>query len=166
MNANGSAKRGAMNELKTLPTVEYSHRQWGPWAFVLYAVAIANVVGAWFSRHEPPASLILSGVGILFLVLAPCFHHLTVTDAGEEIDIRFGPLTLFKQRIRYDMIQDVEIGRTMLIEGCGIHMSVLRGGMVWNIWGRDCVVIQHHSILRLGTNDAEKLCAFLKSKIG
>jgi hypothetical protein len=36
-------------------------------------------------------------------------------------------------------IGSVEIGRTLHLDGWGIHMSV-RGGWVWNLWGRDCVV--------------------------
>jgi hypothetical protein len=143
----------------------YIHKQWGPWAFVLYGFGIGGLILACVFQHEPPAPLILSGVGLVFLALAPCFHYLTVADTGDELAIRFGPLPLFHQRIRYDAIRDVEIGRTMLIEGWGIHMSMLRPGMVWNIWGRDCVVIHHHSTLRLGTNDAENLYAFLKTKI-
>ena len=43
----------------------------------------------------------------------------------------------------------------------------LRGGWVWNIWGRDCVVLQlRKDILRVGTDDAEKLARFLEEKIG
>jgi|SRR5579863_5563890 len=153
-----------MNDSTSSPSTGYIHRQWGPWAYLLYGLGVLFLVVAWHVRHQPPAPLILSGVAFVFLSLAPCFHHLTISDAGEELDIRFGPVPLFKQRIRYDNIRDVEIGRTILIESWGIHMSIVRGGMVWNIWGFDCVVIQHHSTLRLGTNDAENLLAFLKSK--
>ncbi len=42
----------------------------------------------------------------------------------------------------------------------------LRGGWVWNLWGRDCVVLQlRKSILRVGTDDAENLTAFLNQTI-
>lgn len=99
------------------------------------------------------------------LVLALCFQHLTIADEGDRLAIWFGPLALFQRRIPYADIQSVEIGRTMLIEGWGIHLSLLRRGWVWNIWGRDCVVIQHKGILRLGTNDPESLLQFLKARI-
>jgi len=49
--------------------------------------------------------------------------------------------TLFRRTIRYDDIISAEIGRTTILDGWGIHMS-LRGGWVWNLWGRDCVVLQ------------------------
>jgi len=43
----------------------------------------------------------------------------------------------------------------------------LRGGWVWNLWGRDCVVLQlRKGILGVGTDDAENLADFLNQKIG
>jgi hypothetical protein len=144
--------------------MSYRRTQWGPWAILLYGLGISAGVLAWVLRHEPPVPFILAGVSVIMLVLAPSFHYLTVEDEGDFLAIRFGPLPLFRRQIRYDEIRDVAIGKTMLIEGWGIHLSLLRRGMVWNIWGRDCVVIDHHDILRLGTNDAEGLLAFLKSK--
>jgi hypothetical protein len=132
---------------------------------MLYALGVLFCVSAWIARHEPPAPIILSVVALLMLILAPCFHHLTIADEGDRLAICFGPLPLFQRRIRYADIQDVEIGRTMLIEGWGIHISLCRRGWVWNIWGRDCVVIRHKGILRLGTNDPENLVQFLKARI-
>ena len=68
--------------------------------------------------------------------------------------------------ILYRDIEKVEIGRTTILDGWGIHLS-LRGGWVWNIWGRDCVVIHRRKgITRIGTDDAENLARFLKRKIG
>ena len=54
----------------------------------------------------------------------------------------------------------------MVLKCWGIHMSP-RGGWVWNIWGRDCVVI-HLEIgtLRVGTDDAANLEALLRQRIG
>ena len=63
-----------------------------------------------------------------------------------------------------DRANRVETGRTMLLDGWGVHFS-LAGGSVWNIWGRDCVVIRHGGITRVGTDDAENLAAFLRTKI-
>ncbi len=54
----------------------------------------------------------------------------------------------------------------MLLESWGIHMSP-RGGWVWNIWGRDCVVIRLETgTLRLGTDDAANLAEYLRQRIG
>ncbi len=97
------------------------------------------------------------------LVLAPSFHHLTVADKGDHLEIRFGPVSLFRKRILYENMRQVEVGRTTIFEGWGIHLS-LRGGWVWNIWGRNCVVVTHRGITRIGTDDAENLAAFLRTK--
>jgi hypothetical protein len=40
-----------------------------------------------------------------------------------------------------------------------------RGGWVWNIWGYDCVVIRmKRGTLRVGTDDADGLVEFLRSR--
>jgi hypothetical protein len=72
---------------------------------------------------------------------------------------------LFRKPITYADIEAVEAGRTLLLDGWGIHLSI-RGGWVWNIWGRECVVIQHGgATTRVGTDDAENLIRFLKSRV-
>lgn len=47
-----------------------------------------------------------------------------------------------------------------------IHYSI-RGGWVWNLWGRTCVIVHFNNsgTLRIGTNDAEYLVRFLEGKI-
>jgi polygalacturonase len=43
----------------------------------------------------------------------------------------------------------------------------IRGGWVWNLWGRDCVVVQlNKGTLRIGTDDAANLAVFLQGKVG
>jgi hypothetical protein len=100
-------------------------------------------------------------------VVAASFHHLTVEDQGDVLSIRFGPVPLFRKIVPYNEIKSVETGRTLLLDGLGIHMSI-RGGWVWNIWGRDCVVVHFRNggTLRIGTDDAENLARFLEGKIG
>jgi len=37
---------------------------------------------------------------------------------------------------------------------------------MWNLWGRDCVVLHlKKGVLRVGTDDAENLARFLEGKI-
>jgi hypothetical protein len=81
--------------------------------------------------------------------------------------IRFGPVPLFHRTVRYADIGSVEVGRTLLLDGWGIHYSV-RGGWVWNLWGRTCVVVHFKDggTLRIGTDDADDLVAYLRSRIG
>ena len=116
--------------------------------------------------RQRPGIFIAGGVGLLIAFLAPAFHHLTVEDEGDRLAIRFGPLPLFRRTVRYADIEKVEVGRTLILDGWGIHYSI-RGGWVWNLWGRDCVVVhlKNGGVLRIGTDDAANLARFLEGKI-
>ena len=104
-----------------------------------------------------------SGLGIA--LLGSAFHHLTIEDQYSFLAIHFGPIPLLRGIVRYADIQSVEVGRTMFFEGCGMYGS-LRGGRVWKLWGRDCVVVHlNNGVLRIGTDDAENLAGFLERKL-
>jgi hypothetical protein len=145
-------------------STSYTHTQRAPWAILLLMLGVPFLGLAWTTRHEPPAPIIVGGVALVLLALAPCFHSLTVANEGDRLSVRFGPLGLFKTSILYGEIRHVEIGRTWFIEGFGIHRLSRRRGWVWNIWGRDCVVIHHTGTMRLGTDEPNELLAFLESK--
>jgi len=143
----------------------YKHVQQAPLCLLVYILAIVFLVLGLVLKSEPPIPWLFPPIGLLMLVLAASFHHLTVEDLIDRLSIRFGPIPLFRRTIRYDDIISAEIGRTTILDGWGIHMS-LRGGWVWNLWGRDCVVLQlRKGILRVGTADAENLADFLDQKI-
>jgi hypothetical protein len=144
----------------------YSHTQKAPLCLILYGTALACIALA-LMIGETAGIVIGGGVGLLIASLAPCFHHLTVVDQGDVLAIRFGPVPLFGRTVKYADIEKVEVGRTMILEGWGIHFSI-RGGWVWNLWGRDCVVVHFRNggVLRIGTDDGEKLVEFLEGKIG
>ncbi len=142
----------------------YWHRQYAPWSWLLYAIG-AIILTSVVLAGGAPASWILLPTGIFVGLLASSFHHLTVEDRGERLSVRFGPTPLFSLSIPYSDIVRVEAGRTTILDGWGIHYS-LRGGWVWNVWGRECVVIhRRQSILRVGTDDAENLLKFIRSRI-
>ena len=146
-------------------SVTYEHTQSGPWAVLLYGLAVLFGAVFWSERHEIVVAVLMPLLAVLMLVLAPCFHYLRVVDEGDALLVHFGPLPLFRRRIRYDEMRGVDVGRTLWLDGWGIHAS-LRGGWVWNIWGRECVVIQlERSIIRIGTDDAPTLAAFLQTML-
>lgn len=146
-------------------TTGYLHTQKAPLCLILYGSALACIALAWMIG-ETAGFVIGGGVGLLIASLAPCFHYLTVVDQGDVLAIRFGPVPLFRRTVKYADIGSVEIGRTLLLDGWGIHLSI-RGGWVWNLWGRTCVVVhfKNGGTLRIGTDDAERLVEFLRSKV-
>lgn len=149
------------------PVSGYSHKQKVPLNLILYGIAISYFVWAWWRENLPLVAPVSIGIGVLIVAVAPAFHHLTVEDVGAGLRIRFGPLPLFRRTVRYADNEKVEIGRTLLLDSWGIHPS-FRGGWVWNLWGRGCMVVhwKHGGVLRIGTDDAENLATFLEAKIG
>jgi hypothetical protein len=142
----------------------YQHTQRAPLCLLLYGLAITLLVLTWVLRQEPVLAWVFPITGILVFVLAASFHQLTVADEGDRLAIKFGPLPLFQRQVKYDDILSVEVGKTTLLDGWGIHMS-LRGDWVWNLWGWDCVVLLlRKGTLRVGTDDAENLARFLRER--
>lgn len=143
----------------------YSHTQHGPLSILFYGCALVCMVLAW-SAKETPGLYIAGGAGVLLALSANAFRCLTVEDQGDVLAIRFGALPLFRRTVRYADIEGAEVGRTLVLDGWGIHYSI-RGGWVWNLWGRDCVVVHlTKGTLRIGTDDAENLAAFLRNRMG
>ncbi len=142
----------------------YRHTQKGPWPAMLVVLAAVFLAVSWFVPDVPIRILMLV-CGLSMLVLAPSFGQLTVADEGDRLAVRFGPLPLFQRRIRYDDIRIVERGRTTLLDGWGIHWNPW-SGWVWNIWGRDCIVLRlRRGIVRIGTDDREGLARLLINKL-
>jgi hypothetical protein len=143
----------------------YHHTQRAPLCLIQYALAVTFLVVAWVERAEPILVWVFPPTALLILILAASFHHLTVADQGDHLLVQFGPLPLFRRRVKYENIKSVEVGRTTILDSWGIHLS-LRGGWVWNLWGRDCVVLRFRKgTLRVGTDDAEELARFVMGKI-
>jgi hypothetical protein len=132
---------------------------------LVYGAASLFFIAAWMAREPLALGMLFAAMGMGMVVLALCFHYLTVEDEGERLVIRFGPIPIFRTSIPYGEIHHVELDRTLIIEGWGIHGSV-RGGSVWNLWGRDCVVVhRRRGDIRIGTDDPDGLARFLESKM-
>lgn len=153
-----------MNEFED-PAVEYSHTQRAPLCLLLYGFGVFCGLLLW-SVDDSVGIVLCASFSLSFAVLGGAFHYLKVEDNGEELAVSFGPIPLFGRKLEYAEIQEVEVSRTILLDGWGIHYS-LRGGWVWNLWGFDCVAIglRKGGTLRIGTNDPEKLASFLKQKV-
>jgi len=147
--------------------MRYQHIQRSPlgWLLLLLAMVMAGIAisvagGSW------PLTVLMGVLSVVILVLAMSFGSLTTEDRGDRLLIRYGPLPLFGTSVAYSHITGVEASRSALIDGWGIHYVPGRG-WTYNLWGRACVVIARgSSTLRVGTDDAEGLAAFLNSKIG
>jgi hypothetical protein len=143
----------------------YAHTQRAPFWLLLAALAAAAVVGGSLT-DDRVAQVALPAAATVTLLLAACFCHLTIADAGDHLAVRFGPLPLFGTKVRYDAVRAVRPARSRWIDGWGVHWVPGRG-WTFNLWGRDCVeVVTGRGTLRLGTDDRAGLCAFLGARTG
>ena len=132
---------------------------------ILLAVSALMVAAAWSARGTPVAIVVLVAAAVIG-ALAFCFHSLTVSDEGQWLRVRFGPLPLFGTRIEYADITAVEAARSRFVDGWGVHYLAGRGWS-YNLWGFDVVVVhQGKRTVRIGSDDAENLAAFLQAKTG
>jgi hypothetical protein len=121
--------------------------------------------GAWLARSEPAVAVLVLAIAAVFVICALMFGSLTVRDEGEWLALRYGPLPIFRKRIRYADITAVEPGRSAIIDGWGIHYIPGRG-WTYNLWGFGCVKLAlGKKIIRLGSDDADNLAEFLRKKI-
>ena len=89
-----------------------------------------------------------------------------MSDEGDRLALRFGPLPLLRKMIRYADITSVEIGRTKIIDGWGMH-HVPGRGWTYNLWGFACVKLTlGRKIIRVGTDDADELAKIIREKMG
>ncbi len=145
--------------------MQYDHTQSAQLYLLFLVVGIGMLVGAWLTPAET-MRIILAISGAVMFVLAVSFRQLTVSDEFDRLLISFGPLPLFRRRIRYTDIKSVERGRTTFFDGWGIHLSP-GGGWTWNLWGFDCVDVYFKKgrKLRIGTNDPEGLESFFNQRL-
>lgn len=144
----------------------YNHTQSGPWTWVLTVVGLSMcLAGSATISQSVPVGAILISVSALMVILGFCVSTLTVCDRGDTLQVRFGPVPLFRICIPYSTIHDPHISRSRVIDGWGIHCIPGRG-WTYNIYGFDCVeFIRNGALTRIGTDDPEGVHQLLLQRI-
>lgn len=93
--------------------IEYSHQQTAPLCLLIYILAVVFIVLGFIVENAPPIRWLFPPIGLLMLVVAASFHHLTVEDQGNVLSVRFGPVPLFRNTFKNSDIAKVEVGQTM-----------------------------------------------------
>jgi hypothetical protein len=140
----------------------YEHRQFGKlWPLgILYLIVIV-VIAAIFGDEMTATgvvSMLLGGVAIA-LALA-VFSALTVTVDADEVQVAFGVGWPRKRIARSDIVSHDPVCNSWL-HGWGIRW--IKGGRLWNVWGRDAVelVLANGKKFRIGSDEPKKLNAAL-----
>ncbi len=84
----------------------YRHVQRAPLCLLVYVIAVMFLGLGLVSRAEPVIQWVFPAVGLLMLILAASFHHLTVEDEGDRLSIGFGPMPLFRRSTASSCLSD------------------------------------------------------------
>ncbi len=137
----------------TQKTPKFWRLSWFMFALLLFALGFQL-------SDDLETSLLQCLEGLLFVLIGLSFQQLTVSDEGVRLNIRFGPLSLYRAKILYSDIQKVEVGEFPFIGPPG------HKGRLLSLWGTKYVAIQlQKSQIKLGTDDPANLAAFLQGKI-
>ena len=107
--------------------MNYRHTQKAPLHFVFYPAVLWLLALAWLCREQPATAWGSVAGAVVLFVVAFMFMHLTVRDEGDWLAIRYGPLPVFRKRIRYADISAVEASRSRLMakKGCSAPQTRL-----------------------------------------
>jgi hypothetical protein len=146
--------------------MDYEHTQKSPLGWILAVTGGLILIITWLISGDQIAPVLISfTIAVILVFVSLCFGSLTVHDERDSLAISFGPLPIFRTRIEYSEITEVQIDRSNMLDGWGIHCFPGRG-WTYNVWGFDCIRIQKgKKIIRVGTDDKEALFTFLKTRI-
>lgn len=141
---------------------DYRRRQPARALAVLICIPLLVCLLAALSRPQYGLSLWL--ISSLFLLAFLLFSSLTVSVTQQNLHWHFGPGLISKQVAIRD-IAHVEIVRTRLLDGLGIHFT--RYGWLYNVSGRDAVAITLKDGKRfaLGSGDVVGLWEAIEQRI-
>lgn len=138
--------------------MRYQHTQVGYWmagAMVGLAAIIALRV----------QSLTVFGVMCLVTTLASAlFGTLTVIVDETSVHVRFGPVSLLRERIAVADVTHARVVRNSPLYGWG--MRYIPHGRLWNVWGLDAVELQlrNGTRFRIGTDETQELLQALRAR--
>jgi hypothetical protein len=144
--------------------MKYKHVQTGHLDTILLAVVFVVLGAALLLHANSVVFYVMVATAAMVFFFSLCFGRLTVSDDGDSLLVRFGPIPIFQKRILYTDVTDAQQARSKIIDGWGVHYVPIRG-WTYNLWGFDCVELQvAGKRIRIGTDDPVELLAFIKQK--
>ena len=148
-----------------MATAHYAHTQTSPFRYVVVALLVLTSLAAWSWRAEFWAWVSMVCIAGVFVLILLTLTTLSTQADEDSLWVRFGPLPLFSARVPYNDMLAVKVSRSRVMDGWGIHFLPGRG-WTWSLWGFDCVdITRQRGGLRIGSDDAENLAAYLQSQI-
>jgi len=135
----------------------YERTQHAMWMWLVLAIPIAILAGAWTVKPDPAMGLPAAVAIVPVLLIGTIFTRLTIAVDAHAVRWHFGwgwP----RGSIAISEIEHTQIARTSLLEGWGIHWTIWHGWL-WNVGGFQAVEITKTdgSLITLGTDDPQGL---------
>jgi hypothetical protein len=129
------------------------------------ALLIGAIVCFGLSQFLPAPPFVLPMVLAVFVICAYMFSSLTIQVTSRALHWCFGP-GMFRKELALTDIRSVEVTRTRLLEGWGVHKT--SRGWLYNVSGFDALLITVHDgkTILLGTDEPEVLRAAILKAIG
>lgn len=139
-----------------MPT--YRHTQYGWVNMLLFATAVAVVVGALGTGSAAPTAMVAIAVMALLM-----FSTLTVTVDASSVTARLG-IGLIRRRIALADIASAAPVRNKWWHGWGVR--VIPGGLMYNVYGLSAVelVLVKGSRFRIGTDEPDLLARAINER--
>ena len=140
----------------------YQHRQFSPWPLAALGL-VSALSAAYTAKGCKRRASSLPSLGFALFVLQFCVLSTRVDESGLSWNFGLGFPSGF---IAFDEIAGVELAKTKLWEGYGIHWTP-RHGWLWNAAGRDAVRIRkrHGAVITIGCDDAAGLYDAICSRL-
>lgn len=148
-----------------MTTVSYRHAQVFKLLWILMpVVAIVSALIVWFSG-DPDRVVGLITLAVVDVLVLVCLGRLVVEVDSSQLKWRFGWLSLLRWNRRLDEISSVEKCTVTGVGGSGVKFSP--EGWVYSAGGSTGVrvTMRDGKRFRIGSDDHERLAAFLASRI-
>jgi len=139
----------------------YKHTQVG-WYILFFVIPVVLILT--FASSVTSTVYLLITIAVLVAALV-MFCTLTVFAGDTEVGFYFGP-GIVRKKFLYSDIESVTQVRNHWLLGWGIRW--FGRGWLYNVSGLDAIELKLASgkLLRIGTDEPERLMAFLQTKMG
>ncbi|MBI5009087.1 MAG: hypothetical protein HZB98_05450 [Bacteroidia bacterium] len=147
--------------------IRYTKIQFG-WVIVIFFVAaIVFMTLAWLYQwgNNPVDKYSFAFFVLLFSGILLNFYCLTVIVDEKQIILKFG-IGLYRKKMDLSSVRSAEIVTNPFCYGYGIR--IIPNGILYNVSGNHAVelkFINKKSVIRIGTNDCEKLKTAIENSL-
>ncbi|MGB3404909.1 MAG: hypothetical protein WBA77_19655 [Microcoleaceae cyanobacterium] len=142
--------------------IQYQHRQWGKTLLLVLSMGILVCLA--LAIQQPTGYLISLCIALGLLLCIILLFSLSIEVSDQDLRWQFGP-GIIRKSVKLSEIAQVEVTRTYLIEGWGIHLT--SRGWLYNISGFKAVAIQlkNNQQFLLGTDEPEQLVSVIRQQL-